>query len=55
MNHDDWNRGQPVEYRTYHLQQPRSGYEWRQVDGHYVMANPHTGVIASVVVTSRSH
>ena len=55
MNHDDWDRGQPVDYRTYHLQQPRSGYEWRQVDGNYVMAAVATGVIASVVVASAAH
>lgn len=39
MNHDDWNRGQPVDYRANHLQRPRPGYEWRQIDGNYVMAN----------------
>jgi Ni/Co efflux regulator RcnB len=50
MNHDDWNRGQPVDYRANHLQQPRSGYEWRQIDGNYVMANTGTGVISTVVV-----
>ena len=53
MNHDDWNRGQQVDYRTYHLHQPRSGYEWRQLDGNYVMANSHTGVVDSVVVVIR--
>jgi Ni/Co efflux regulator RcnB len=55
MNHDDWNRGQQVDYRTYHLRQPPSGYEWRQVDGNYVMAAVATGIIASVVVASAAH
>jgi Ni/Co efflux regulator RcnB len=50
MNHDDWNRGQQVDYRTNHLQQPHSGYEWRQIDGNYVMANISTGVVSTVVV-----
>lgn len=50
MNHDDWSRGQQVDYHTNHLQQPRSGYEWRQIDGNYVMANTGTGVVASVVI-----
>lgn len=50
MNHDDWGRGQPVDYRASHLSQPRSGYEWRQIDGNYVMANIGTGVVSSVVV-----
>jgi Ni/Co efflux regulator RcnB len=55
MNHDDWGRGQPVDYRQYHLAQPRPGYEWRQVDGNYVMAAVATGVIASVIVASAAH
>jgi Ni/Co efflux regulator RcnB len=54
MNHDDWQRGQPVDYRTYHLRQPPRGYEWREVDGNYVMAAVATGVIASVVAAAAS-
>ena len=50
MNHDDWDRGQPVDYRANHLRRPRSGYEWRQMDGNYVMAHSRTGVVDSVVV-----
>lgn len=50
MNHDDWNRGERVDYRHYRLQEPPRGYEWREVDGNYVMAAPNTGVIESVVV-----
>jgi Ni/Co efflux regulator RcnB len=49
MNHDDWNRGERVDYRQYHLAPPRSGYEWRRVDGNFVMAAVATGVIASLV------
>ena len=49
MNHDDWDRGQRVDYRAYHLQRPRSGYEWRQLDGNYVMANSRTGVVSVVI------
>jgi Ni/Co efflux regulator RcnB len=52
MNHDDWNRGERVEYQHYHLQAPTRGYEWREVDGNYVMAAVATGVIASVVAAS---
>ncbi|SFS01773.1 regulator RcnB of Ni and Co efflux [Granulicella pectinivorans] len=55
MNHDDWNRGQRIDYRAYHLSAPRRGYEWRQVDGNYVMAAVATGLIASVVVASAAH
>lgn len=50
MNHDDWDRGQHVDYRASHLQRPRPGYEWRQLDGNYVMANSRTGVVATVVI-----
>jgi Ni/Co efflux regulator RcnB len=55
MNHDDWNRGERVDYRHYHLSAPPRGYEWRQVDGNYVLAAVATGLIASVVVASAAH
>jgi Ni/Co efflux regulator RcnB len=52
MKDEDWHRGAPVDYRTYHLKAPPRGYEWRQVDGNYVLAAVATGVIASVVAAS---
>jgi Ni/Co efflux regulator RcnB len=52
MPQQDWNRGQRVDYRTYHLSAPPRGYEWREVDGNYVMAAVTTGVIASVIAAS---
>ena len=55
MRDEDWHRGEPVDYRTYHLKRPPRGYEWRQVDGNYVMAAVATGVIASVIVAAASH
>jgi Ni/Co efflux regulator RcnB len=55
MNHDDWNRGEKVDYHHYHLNAPPRGYEWREVDGNYVLAAVATGVIASVVVASTVH
>jgi Ni/Co efflux regulator RcnB len=55
MNHDDWNRGEQVDYRNYHLHAPPRGYEWREVDGNYVMAAVATGLIASVVAASAAH
>jgi Ni/Co efflux regulator RcnB len=55
MNHDDWNRGERVDYRHYHLNAPPRGYEWREVDGNYVLAAVATGLIASVVVASAAH
>ena len=53
IEQNDWQRGQVVDYRQHHLAAPRKGYEWRQVDGNYVMAAVATGVIASVIVASR--
>jgi Ni/Co efflux regulator RcnB len=55
MKDEDWRRGEVVDYNTYHLKKPPSGYEWREVDGNYVMAAVATGVIASVVVASTVH
>ena len=55
MSHDDWARGQRVDYRTYHLSAPPRGYEWRSVDGNYVLAAVATGVIASAIVASTVH
>lgn len=55
ISHDDWNRGEKVDYRHYHLQEPPRGYEWRQVDGNYVLAAAATGVIATAIVASTIH
>ena len=55
MQKEDWNRGERVDYRTYHLNAPPRGYEWRQVDGNYVLAAVATGVIASAIVASAAH
>ena len=53
MRSEDWGRGERInDYRTYHLSAPPRGYEWREVDGNYVMAAVATGVIASVIAAS---
>ncbi|SNS22094.1 regulator RcnB of Ni and Co efflux [Granulicella rosea] len=52
MNKADWARGEKVDYNQYHLAPPPRGYEWRQVDGNYVMAAIATGVIASTIVAA---
>lgn len=52
---EDWNRGERVDYRHYHLSPPPRGYEWRLVDGNYVLAAVATGVIASAIVASTVH
>jgi Ni/Co efflux regulator RcnB len=55
MKQEDWHRAQPVDYRHYHLSEPPRGYEWRSVDGNYVLAAVATGVIASAIVASQGH
>jgi Ni/Co efflux regulator RcnB len=52
MHHADWDRGRPVDWRARHLHAPPHGYEWREVDGNYVMAAVATGIIASVIANS---
>lgn len=49
IGHDDWGRGEVVDWHTHHLHRPPAGYEWRMVDGNWVCAN-NDGVIFSVVV-----
>jgi Ni/Co efflux regulator RcnB len=52
LSHDDWNRGQHIDYRAHHLRAPPRGYEWREVDGNYVMAAAATGLIASIIANA---
>jgi Ni/Co efflux regulator RcnB len=47
VQQEDWNRGDKVDYRQYHLRRPPAGHEWRQIDGNYILAN-HDGVIVSI-------
>jgi Ni/Co efflux regulator RcnB len=46
---EDWGRGQQVDYRAHHLRNPPNGYEWREVDGNYVLAAVTTGVILDIL------
>jgi Ni/Co efflux regulator RcnB len=55
MRHEDWDRGRRIDYRQYHLRRPGRGYEWREVDGNYVLAAVATGVILSTIVASQAH
>lgn len=50
MRHEDWDRGERVDYKQYHLRRPPNGYEWRLVDGNYVLAAVSTGIVTTVVV-----
>ena len=55
IGHEDWDRGYRVDYRQYHLRRPPRGYEWREVDGNFVMAAIATGAIASVIAATAIH
>jgi Ni/Co efflux regulator RcnB len=55
MKNEDWSRGEKIDWHHYHLRQPPHGYEWREVDGNYVLAAVATGIVASVVVASTVH
>lgn len=48
IRHEDWERGRRVDdWRAHHLRRPPRGYEWRDIDNHYVLANT-SGVILEV-------
>jgi Ni/Co efflux regulator RcnB len=49
IHHEDWDRGDKVDYNQYHLSAPPAGYEWRMVDGNYVLANSSTFQIRTIV------
>lgn len=49
---NDWGRGRHVDYRAHHLRTPPRGYEWREVDGNFVLAAVATGLIASVILAN---
>ena len=49
---EDWGRGHAVDYRQHHLKRPPRGYQWREVDGNYLLAAAATGLIASIIMTS---
>jgi Ni/Co efflux regulator RcnB len=52
ISHDDWNRGDQVDWHAHHLQAPPRGYEWREVDGNFILAAVATGLIATAIVDS---
>jgi Ni/Co efflux regulator RcnB len=52
MKKEDWDRGEVVDYKTYHLKEPPRGYEWREVDGNYVLAAVATGIVASTIIAA---
>jgi Ni/Co efflux regulator RcnB len=53
IEQSDWARGAPVDYRVHRLSAPPRGYEWREVDGNYVLAAVAGGLIASVLLANQ--
>jgi Ni/Co efflux regulator RcnB len=49
IKQEDWARGDQVDYRQYHLSAPPKGYEWRMIDGNYVLVNVSNFQIRAVV------
>jgi Ni/Co efflux regulator RcnB len=49
IKHEDWDRADKVDYHQYHLAPPPRGYEWRMVDGNYVLANSSNFQIRTVI------
>jgi Ni/Co efflux regulator RcnB len=49
IKHEDWDRADKVDYHQYHLAAPPQGYEWRMVDGNYVLVNVSSYQIRTVV------
>ena len=50
LKHEDWERGERIEYKDKHLKRPPEGFEWRLIDGNYVLAESSSGRISTVVV-----
>lgn len=53
LDRRDWDRGERIDYRKHNLQRPRPGYEWRVIDGRYVLAGIATGFVASIIFNGR--
>ena len=53
ISRDEWGRYQRVDWRRHHLRRPPRGYEWREVNGQYVLAAAATGLIAAIIASSR--
>jgi Ni/Co efflux regulator RcnB len=49
IKHDDWDRGDKVDYQQVHLSAPPRGCEWRMIDGNYVLVNSSTFAIRTVI------
>lgn len=53
IRRDEWRRYRVVDWRRHHLRRPPRGYEWRQVNGDYVLAAAATGLIAAIIAAGQ--
>ena len=54
MNILDWGRATPFHWEGQGLRTPPSGYEWRSLDGVFVLGTP-TGAVISVVPVNHKY
>jgi Ni/Co efflux regulator RcnB len=52
IERNQWRRYQSVDWRRHHLRAPPRGYEWREVNGQYVMAAAATGLVAAIIAAN---
>jgi len=51
MSRNDWKRSKVVDYRKHkRLSAPPKGYQWRQLDGKFVLVAKSNGVITTIVI-----
>lgn len=53
VGRDEWNRGGRIDFRRNHLRAPPHGYEWREVNGTYILGAIATGLIADIILNGR--
>lgn len=52
MQREDWDRGRAIDHREHGLRPPPEGYEWRDVDGRFVLAAIASGIIADILLNA---
>lgn len=51
MSRNDWKRSKAVDYRKHkRLSAPPKGYQWRQLDGRFVLTSKTNGTITTIII-----
>lgn len=53
VDRESWDRGGRIDYRRNHLRPPPRGYEWREVNGTYILGAIATGIIADILINGQ--